>query len=178
MLVNEMPVTVMESMTTNIGSTLLELSHVRPVMLVFLRHFGCTFCREALSDIAMQRGEIEQKGMQIIFVHMTDEDTAHKYFERFHLEGAIHISDPECRYYQAFGLVKGSFNQLFGLATWIRGFSAGVVAGHGIGPQLGDGFQMPGVFVIHEGAIKSSFIHKLASDRPDYFQLAQDCAFS
>ena len=147
-------------------------------MLVFLRHFGCTFCREALSDIATQRTQIEEKGMQIVLVHMSDVETAHQYFERYNLQGAVHVSDPECRFYQAFGLVKGSFNQLFGLATWIRGFSAGVVAGHGIGPQLGDGFQMPGVFVIQDGTIKSSFIHKLASDRPDYFQLAQDCEFS
>lgn len=175
MLANEMPLTVLNSMITSTGQTLLELSSQQPIMLVFLRHFGCTFCREALMDISQQREHIERQGMRLVFVHMTDAETADQYFSKYNLEGAIHIGDPECRFYQAFGLVKGSFTQLFGLATWIRGFSAGVVAGHGIGPQLGDGFQMPGVFVIQNGVIKTSFIHQLASDRPDYIQLARDC---
>ena len=58
----------------------------------------------------------------------------------------------------------------------MRGFSAGVVKGHGIGAQLGDGFQMPGVFVLRDGQIRESFIHKLSSDRPNYEKLAKCCA--
>ncbi|MCB9273314.1 MAG: AhpC/TSA family protein [Lewinellaceae bacterium] len=167
---------LLDEMATNTGPTLRQLSEQQPVLLVFLRHFGCTFCREALADIAGKREEIEKLGTKIVFVHMTENDIAERYFSRFGLDGAVHISDPACRYYQAFGLVKGNLTQLFGLHTWIRGFSAGVLDGHGIGPQLGDGFQMPGLFVIQDGLIKSSFIHKLASDRPDYLELARCCA--
>ncbi|MBK8043166.1 MAG: AhpC/TSA family protein [Haliscomenobacter sp.] len=166
---------ILGSMITNTGDSLMAWSARQPVLLVFLRHFGCTFCREALSDISKRQEEIERQGTKIIFVHMTDEATAEAYFQKYDLAGAVHISDPECRYYQAFGLVKGNFTQLFGLATWIRGFSAGVVSGHGIGPQIGDGFQMPGVFVIQDGSIKGSFVHELASDRPDYLNLVKCC---
>lgn len=162
-------------MQTNEGESLMAVSQDRPVLLVFLRHFGCTFCREALADISQQRGEIENMGIKIIFVHMTDMAIAERYFSRYNLEGATHISDPEKRFYQGFGLIKGNFNQLFGLQSWIRGFSAGVVSGHGVGPQLGDGFQMPGIFVIYKGKIEESFIHKLASDRPNYLELAKCC---
>ncbi|MCB0546898.1 MAG: redoxin domain-containing protein [Phaeodactylibacter sp.] len=167
---------LLSRMVLNTGETLFEFSLGQPVLLVFLRHFGCTFCREALADISKQRSEIEEQGSRIVFVHMTSDDIAERYFNRYGLDGAIHISDPECKFYAAFGLVKGNFTQLFGLSSWIRGFSAGVVAGHGVGPQLGDGFQMPGVFVIQEGEVKSSFIHKLASDRPDYLDLMRCCA--
>ncbi len=167
---------LLDEMSVNTGQTLREMSEEQPVLLVFLRHFGCIFCREALSDIAEKKKEIEELGAKVVFVHMTDNEVAGRYFSRFGLEGALHISDPECRYYQAFGLVKGNLTQLFGLQSWIRGFSAGVLSGHGIGPQLGDGFQMPGVFVIQDGAVKSSFIHKLASDRPDYVELARCCS--
>jgi len=166
---------VLEEMTTNRGSNLSGLSKQQPVLLVFLRHFGCTFCREALSDIARERANIESFGTRIVFVHMTENDTAERYFQRYGLQGAEHISDPDCTFYTAFGLMKGSFNQLFGLQSWIRGFSAGVIDGHGVGPQLGDGFQMPGVFVLQDGEIKQSFIHKLASDRPNYKDLIRCC---
>jgi peroxiredoxin len=166
---------LLNDMTTNTGEALNEIADQQPVLLIFLRHFGCTFCREALADISKKRESLERAGTRIIFVHMTDYDVADRYFLRYHLDGAVHVSDPQSHYYAAFGLVKGSINQLFGLQSWIRGFSAGVVSGHGAGPQLGDGFQMPGVFVIHKGQIKESFIHNLSSDRPDYQGLVNCC---
>ncbi len=167
---------VLSKMVTNKGESLFDISMRKPVLLVFLRHFGCTFCREALSDIAKRRENIEEMGSKIIFVHMTDNETAERYFNRYDLEGAEHISDPECFFYKTFGLLKGTFTQLFGLQSWIRGFQVGVLDGRGVGPQLGDGFQMPGVFMVIDGEIKESFIHKLASDRPDYLKLVQCCS--
>ena len=168
---------ILGAMLTDSGESLFNLSMEKPVLLVFLRHFGCTFCREALADIANSRDEIEEMGIQIVFVHMTENEIANRYVNRYGLEGNAHISDPECRFYRAFGLLKGSFTQLFGLQSWIRGFKAGVLDGHGVGThQLGDGFQMPGVFVISDGEIKESFIHKMASDRPDYMDLVKCCS--
>lgn len=165
----------MVQMITNEGDDLLKLSGKSPIMLIFLRHFGCMFCREALSDIAKQRAEIEAMGTRILFVHMSDRETAETFFTRYGLTGAAHISDPDCRFYAAFGLTKGNFNQLFGLRSWIRGFQTAVVQGHGLAPPVGDGFQMPGVFVIHKGIIQESYIHKLSSDRPDYEHLVRSC---
>ncbi len=166
---------IIRQMKTNEGDSLGDLSDETTVFLVFLRHFGCTFCREALADIAKRRSNIEEKGIKLVFVHMTDHETAERYFDKYNLEGVPHVSDPECRFYQAFGLVKGNFTQLFGLQSWIRGFQVGVMEGHGVGPMLGDGFQMPGIFVIKDHKVKDSFIHKLASDRPDYDQLLEQC---
>ena len=73
------------------------------------------------------------------------------------------------------GLTKGTFNQLFGLRSWIRGFQSAVVQQNGFARPIGDGFQMPGVFVIHEGEIQEAYVHKLSSDRPDYEQLVRNC---
>lgn len=168
---------VIQEMKTNDGTNILDLSFRQPVMLVFLRHFGCTFCREALADIAAQKQELESKGARIVFVHMSEDKVAEEFFTKFGLPGIPHISDRECRFYKAFGLGKGTFTQLFGLSTWIRGFDAGFIRGHGIefGAHLGDSFQMPGVFILQDGTIKESYIHKLASDRPDYEELAKCC---
>ena len=35
--------------------SLAEMTEKQPVMLVFLRFFGCSFCRESISDIAQRR---------------------------------------------------------------------------------------------------------------------------
>lgn len=166
---------VLGRMVVNTGQSLEELAKDRPVLLVFLRHFGCTFCREALADLAKQRDFFDEESVELVLMHMAPNETAERYFSRYGLTGVKHISDPDCEYYSLFGLTKGTFTQLFGLQSWIRGFSAGVVAGHGVGTQLGDGFQMPGVFVIHEGKVLNSFIHKLASDRPDYLDMVKCC---
>ena len=52
------------------GQTLAQLSAERPVLVVFLRHTGCAFCREALSDLQKQRSGIESRGTSIALVHM------------------------------------------------------------------------------------------------------------
>jgi hypothetical protein len=165
----------LNQMVTNNGDSVFNLTFENPVLLVFLRHFGCIFCKEALVDISNSRSKIETSGLKIVFVHMTDFDTAEKNFSKFGLLNIHHVSDPNCRYYSAFGLVKGNFNQLFGLQSLIRGFSAGIKSGQSPSAQIGDGFQMPGVFVIDRGELKESFIHNLSSDRPDYLQLASCC---
>ncbi|MEM7102693.1 MAG: peroxiredoxin-like family protein [Bacteroidota bacterium] len=167
---------ILNKMTVSNGTSVKTISDKKPVLLIFLRHFGCTFCREALAEIAKKKTKIESEGVEIVFVHMSDKENADKYFKRYGLEGALHICDPKCLFYQSFGLVKGSFNQLFGLQVWMRGLDAGVLKGHGIGNYIGDGFQMPGVFMIFKGEIRESFIHKYASDRPNYEQLANCCA--
>ena len=167
----------LSQMLTNEGDRVGELSFQQPVMLVFLRHFGCTFCREALADLSKERSYLEgNMGMKLVLIHMADNALAERYFQRYDLNGVAHISDPDCLFYTAFGLTKGNFQQLFGLRSWVRGFEAGILEGHGVGNRpLGDGFQMPGIFVLREGEVREAFIHKLASDRPNYVQLAECC---
>lgn len=163
-------------MMTTEAESVAELSRSRPILLVFLRHFGCTFCREALQDLADRKARIADHDAKLVLVHMSDRETAERYFAKYDLQGTAHVSDPHCLYYQAFGLTKGSARQLFGLHSWIRGFQAGVIDGHGVGmQQLGDGFQMPGVFIIRSSKVIGKFIHKLAGDRPEYVDLLAQC---
>lgn len=64
-------------------------------------------------------------------------------------------------FYRSFGLVRSSATQLLGLMNWIRGFQAAVIKGNSTetpSPDLGDGFQMPGVFVLHKGEVVRSFL--------------------
>ena len=40
--------TAMRAATTNDGRSLWDLSEESTLLVIFLRHFGCTFCRETL----------------------------------------------------------------------------------------------------------------------------------
>ena len=44
---------------TDKGASLGVLSLLSPVLVVFLRHPGCTFCREAVADLSRLRAEID-----------------------------------------------------------------------------------------------------------------------
>ncbi len=169
---------VLSQMVTNTGVKLSTLSNEKAVLLVFLRHFGCTFCREAMDDLSKIRHELEEDGVQIVLVHMSDDETADIYLHRFNLDGIPYVTDPECFFYEKFGLVKGNFKQLFGLSVWMRGIDIMLREGYGIGRFIGDGFQMPGVFLLQHGGVVNSFIHQLASDRPDYEELVSCCRTS
>jgi hypothetical protein len=128
-----------------------------------------------MSDLSRKKAQYEEAGLHLIFVHMSDAEEAGHNFKQFNLEGCEHVCDPECHYYAAFGLRKGSISQLFGLQVMLRGLDAGIRKGHGLGAFTGDGFQMPGVFLIQNGAIREQFIHQLASDRPDYDKIISCC---
>ena len=171
-----------QMITVNSGESLAKITENQPVLLVFLRHFGCSFCREAISDISKQRKKFEKIGVRVVFVHMAPEpSTAEVFFKKYKIFPVDHIHDPEKVFYRAFGLGKTSGGQLLGLMNWIRGFEASVIEGHGFShndPELGnDDYQLPGVFVLFRGEVKNSFIHRHAYDRPDYESFVLSCSF-
>jgi len=167
---------ILSNMKTNIGKSLKEISDEKPVLLVFLRHFGCVFCKEAMDDLSALKKELEDKNFKLVFVHMAEDKVAQEYLHEYNLGDSAHISDLDCKFYTAFRLTKGSFSQLYGLQTWIRGFSKeNKNYKLQMAKALGDSTQMPGIFIIHQGDIKEHFIHKFAADRPDYSQLLSSC---
>jgi peroxiredoxin len=153
------------------GASLRTLSAEGPVLVVLLRHAGCTFCREALGDLAAQRERIRDRFYAIAVVTMSDHDTNAAMADRYDLSSASWISDPDRILYRALELGRGRFLQMFGPRVFARGFVA-FVRGHGLGRLDGDGFQMPGAFVIDRGKVVRAFRHERSSDRPDLLALA------
>jgi peroxiredoxin len=157
------------------GTNLIELSRERRLLVVFLRHFGCTFCREAIADLLRDEASLRAHGVSIVVVHMATEAEAAGFLAS---HGAAHwhrVSDPRRRIHAAFGLTRGSFFSLFGPMVWWRGTQA-LAKGHGAGQPVGDPLQMPGVFVIHRGRVQAEFRHETAGDRPDYEGLSGSIA--
>lgn len=162
----------MIDLMTDKGDRLSKLSEDGKVLLVFLRHFGCTFCRETLADVKERRESIERKGVRIVFVHMMSESYAEEIFNVYDMPDIDHISDPAQQLYRHFGLERGTWSQVFGFKVWLRFFMAGLFKGHLVGPLRGDGFQMPGVFLYQNNKVIRAYRHKFASDKPNYLELA------
>ncbi|MEQ9616791.1 MAG: peroxiredoxin-like family protein [Phycisphaerales bacterium] len=153
------------------GKRLLAESASSGLLVVFLRHAGCTFCREALGDLRSERGKITESGARIVLVHMSRDDSIERLAERYGLGDVLFVRDPDRALYRAFELRRGSLGQLFGWRV-IRRWIAATFRGHGIGGLRGDGFQMPGAFLVRDGIIVRAFRHETAADRPDYCELA------
>jgi hypothetical protein len=155
------------------GADLLSLSRQGPLLVTFLRHLGCTFCREALAALGAQRGALEAGGTRLAFVHMATEEQARALFERFGLGDVARVADPDRALYRAFGLERGGLLQLFGPGVVARGIG-GLLRGHGLGRVAGDPRQMPGVFLLRDGRVVRAFRHATAGDSPDYEELARE----
>lgn len=157
---------------TNKGNNLLSLSQSQPVMLVFLRHFGCVFCKETLSCINQYKQEISNKGTKLVLVHMSDEISAMQSFEKFKLQDVEFVTDPELMLYKGFKLKRGTLLQVLGLKVWIRTiylfFSKRIFSTIQEGSNV---FQMPGVFLIQDGEICKKFVHQSTADVPPYLEL-------
>lgn len=162
----------LDSIHSQHGRTLRSLSDERPTLVVFLRHSGCTFCREALEDLRQKRHSLEQKGTSLALVYLSPEASILPLIERYQLADVDRFADPDRLLYQAFELRRGSIWHLFGGPIFWRGFLAAIVHRHGFGMIAGDPAQMPGAFLLHHGRIVRSYRHRYSADRPDYEQLA------
>jgi peroxiredoxin len=159
---------ILERSLTQSGESIIDILSTDPVLLVFLRHAGCSFCREALSDISSVRFSIESRGTRIILVYMGDEEEMEQLVNRYGLAGVDRICDPDQLLYEAFGLKRGTFAQLFGTKVLRRAFLDGVLLRHGIGRARADASQLPGAFLLDRFLLVRSFRHRTAADRPDY----------
>lgn len=162
----------LDQAVTTTGAHLVQLAEASPVLLVFLRHSGCPFCREALSDIARARQSIESSGTKIVLVHMADSAAIDCRLRKYSLQNVERICDAEQSLYRAFGLKRGNAWQLLGPKVVVRGFHAAFFSRHGLGRFTADVAQMPGVFMLDRSGIVRRFRHRSAADRPDYAALA------
>ncbi|MBS0198350.1 MAG: AhpC/TSA family protein [Planctomycetes bacterium] len=151
------------------GRTLRELTEERLTLVVLLRHSGCTFCRETLADLGSREDAIAAAGVNIAVVGMSPAVELEALAQKYGLRTAACFADPDRCVYRSLQLGRGTFTQLFGPRVWWRGLAA---AKYGIGKLEGDGFQMPGAFIIHRVRVVREYRHATVADKPDYTELA------
>ena len=158
---------------TEAGRSLLDLVDESPVLLIFLRHFSCAFCAQALDRVSQVRSQIEAKGARPVFVHLGSPERAKPYFDYYNLSDVERISNPEASLYQLsiFALSRTNpYSHFLNPTVW-KGWLKGAMFKYGIGMIKEDADQMPGVFFLKERKIARAFRHRTIADEPDYLKL-------
>lgn len=161
------------SIHTESGTSLLELAEASPVLLIFLRHFGCSFCRQAINDIADLREELDRRGVRPVFVHLGTPERAKPFFDYYGIGDVERVSDPEATVYQlpVFAISRiHPVLTLFQPAVW-AGWLKGAIFKHGIGAIKEDGKQMQAIFFLKGPKIVREFRYKTIADEPNYLKL-------
>ena len=156
---------------TESGKLLLDLLDEKPMLLVFLRHFGDSFARETLHDVADARPSLDRRGVRPVFVHMGSPERARPFFDRFGLSTVERVSDPTMRLYgtPVFHLLKSTvLPHFFGAQAYFDLFKRAIWRYGAGSPGKEDPTQLPGVFFLRNRAIYRAFRHRNLSDRPDY----------
>jgi hypothetical protein len=154
--------------TLSSGETLAEASQAQEVVLVFLRHFGCTFTRQLLRGLEILESQASHRQARLVLVHMLQSGKELAYLgDRTCI---ARIADPYCELYRSFGLGKAGFWDLFGPRVLLRGLIA-LIRGCGVGSIAGDGLQMPGAFLFYQNTIISAQPAHSAADLPDLEKL-------
>ncbi len=157
----------LEMFDTTTGENLGEITTDHKVLLVFLRHFGCPFCKESLMHLAEHKQQFEEKGIKLVLVYMIDAKTASGYLDAYGLAGCLQVSDPEEIFYKRFQLRRGNFTQLFGWKVWVRWIELGFRKKLFNTRPEGDVAQMPGIFLLEDGRIIRQFVYRSVADVPD-----------
>jgi len=143
-----------------------------PTLVVLLRSFGCTFCREAMADVAAVRPQLEAAGVRLAFVHGGTPAEAEPFFAKYRLSDVVQVSDPGLDHYRAFALGRTGAVALADPVVWARG--AMCALSHGFGAQpAGLMRQLPGVFVVQGNQVLAEYRHRSPADRPDYLSLTR-----
>ncbi len=157
------------------GQSLADASHSQMLILVFLRHFGCTFTRQILRGLEGIEKEARLHSAELVLIHMLQNGKETRYLgER---SGVTRIADPRCELYRAFGLGKGGFIELFGPQVWWRA-AISIFKGCGMGHLAGDGLQMPGAFIFYQGKIIAAQPAHSSSDLPNLDLLFKELPLS
>ncbi len=147
-------------------SDLAKRSNNHPVLLVFLRHFGCIFCRELVTELSELRPTLNEMDIELAFVHVGTDQASDEFFTRFKLPKVARFSDPQSEYYEKFGLKQMTLAGMVSFAT-IAGSIRALKSGGRQGKTEGNPKMMPGLFFVSHGKIVRSFIHKSPGDKPD-----------
>lgn len=137
--------------------TLSQYWREKPLTLVFLRHFGCVFCREQVAVLRRDYQKLLAAGTRIVCVANGPYKAGRAFEIFFDLPFAVLVSDTT-EPFEAYGLAKATLGQLFNPAMVLHGLNA-LLHGHVQGKVIGDPYQLPGTFIIDtQGIVR--FVHR------------------
>ena len=158
---------ILDQFKTNKGFTIYEMSFVKPIMVVFIRHTGCLFCKETLSDINKNWKKILKNGTEIVIVHHSDSISFQNLIEKYNISKIPYIVDKDRILYKALNLKEVTFKNMINLKTIVGSFRA-ILNGNFQTKSTGNEKQLGGVFLIFKGEFVKKFIYNTPSDNVNY----------
>jgi len=146
------------------GSLRRQLSPTT-TLFVFLRHFGCMFCRETIADLRACTAANAIYPKVLLFAQAGPVEA--RTLLRDLWSEAHCVCDPDRRLYAAFGVERGTWRETLGPAVW-RARSRASAKGHTNGERSGDVWMMPGAFLVQSEHIVWSHTYRHAADHPDF----------
>ena len=139
-------------------------------LLVFLRHFGCMFCRETLADMRAISERDKRFPAPLFFYQGSPMEG--KAFLRRYWPDLRAVADPSADFYRGFGLKRGGPLKTLGPAVWAAKSRANA-KGHRNGRISGDIWRMPGVFLARARQVVWAHEYRHVADHPDYQQICE-----
>jgi peroxiredoxin len=141
-----------------------DLWSERPAVLVWLRHFGCLFCKEQTEEFRVRALDIERKGATLAFIGNGGPRYARGFRDEFCSDCTV-LTDPDLATYKLIGARSGVLNTL-GPQAWGASIRA-VARGARQQRTQGSPFQQGGVLVMTPGdTVVYAYLSKAAGDHP------------
>jgi peroxiredoxin len=130
-----------------------------PLILTFLRYFGCPFCQAQVGALRRDQLRFDKEGVRVALIGQGSVEQARSFSGRHHVPFPL-LLDPRGLAFHAFGLVAGSLRQLFAPSVGVSFLAKQLdPETRQRGLQGGSFRQMPGTFVI-DGAGIVRFTHR------------------
>jgi hypothetical protein len=145
------------------GTLRNQLHPSKPVLMVFLRHLGCQFCKETVRDIRNAQN-LDPEYPNVLFFFQESVEAGQAFFNQF-WPRAKGISDPDLFFYTEFGIPAGGLLEVAGPRALLAGLRATAKGNLQSWPK-GNVWQMPGFFIVSGDKIFWSHQCQHAGDRP------------
>jgi peroxiredoxin len=137
-----------------------------PLVVMFMRHFGCPFCREHLMRMGRALPQFEAEGAQLVAIFQYSAEATEAFCASRKVPFDC-LADPLREAYGEVSLGRGKRNQLLNwriAKAWVRNAASGNVSS---GAKGGDYAQMPGTFVVDtEGYLTLAHYNASSEDNP------------
>lgn len=139
--------------SSGVAVPLARFWSTQPLLIFFMRHFGCAACREHLFQIRNAYPTLQAHGAAVIAISQHDPDLTARYTQTYQVPFSI-LADPTRQVYQAFGVVEGTYWETSGphvVAHQIKLSLQGNVMG--LPRSVSASKQLGGTFVVDTGGV-------------------------
>jgi hypothetical protein len=152
---------------------LRDLWRDTPSVTTFVRHFGCLFCHQMVSNLVEYVPKILDRGARVVIIGNGTLEQARHFFSEKKLprSGVDVVTDPRRESYDAAALGRGVARTFFNAGA-LSAYAAARKQGHAVTGLFGDLTQLGGLFVVNPPA-SLAYAHKsrFAGDHPDMVEV-------